>query len=39
VDVCSGVESAAGVKDYRSIKNFVAAVRRAEQLTETSSAK
>src|SRR5437016_4522312 len=30
VDVCSSIESAPGVKDYRAIKNFVAAVRRAE---------
>ena len=30
VDVCSGVESFAGVKDHCSIKNFVAAVRTAE---------
>jgi phosphoribosylanthranilate isomerase len=29
VDVCSGVESAPGAKDYRAIKNFVAAVRMA----------
>jgi phosphoribosylanthranilate isomerase len=27
VDVCSSVESAPGAKDYRAIKNFVAAVR------------
>jgi phosphoribosylanthranilate isomerase len=30
VDVCSGVESAPGEKDFRAIKNFVAAVRMAE---------
>lgn len=30
VDVCSGVESAPGAKDYRAIKNFVAAVRMTE---------
>src|SRR5439155_16526124 len=29
VDVCSGVESVPGAKDYRAIKNFVAAVRMA----------
>ena len=29
VDVCSSVESAPGAKDYRAIKNFVAAVRMA----------
>jgi len=27
VDVCSGVESAPGVKDHRAIKDFVATVR------------
>ncbi len=31
VDVCSSVESAPGVKDYRAIKNFITAVRRAER--------
>ena len=30
VDVCSGVERAPGVKDYRTIENFIAAVRAAE---------
>ena len=30
VDVCSGVESAPGVKDYRTIAKFIAAVRTAE---------
>ena len=39
VDVCSGVERTPGVKDHRAVKNFVAAVRRAERLTETSTAK
>ena len=29
VDICSSVESAPGAKDYRAIKNFVAAVRMA----------
>ncbi len=29
VDVCSGVESAAGVKNHRALANFVAAVRTA----------
>src|SRR5438876_4071961 len=38
VDVCSGVERTPGVKDYRAVKNFVAAVRRAERLTEASTA-
>ncbi|MGA7274576.1 MAG: phosphoribosylanthranilate isomerase, partial [Candidatus Udaeobacter sp.] len=31
VDVCSGVESAAGVKDHGAIKDFIAAVRAAER--------
>jgi phosphoribosylanthranilate isomerase len=31
VDVCSGVESAPGVKDHRAIKDFIAAVRAAER--------
>ena len=39
VDVCSGVERTPGVKDHRAVENFVAAVRRAERLTETSTAK
>src|SRR6516225_2362772 len=39
VDVCSGVESTPGVKDHRTIKNFVAAVRRTEHLTNASSAR
>ncbi len=30
VDVCSGVERAPGVKDYRTIEKFIAAVRTAE---------
>ena len=30
VDVCSGVERAPGVKDYRTIEKFIAAVRSAE---------
>ena len=37
VDVCSGVESAPGVKNHRAIRNFVAAVRRAERVREASS--
>ena len=37
VDVCSGVEKAAGVKDHRAIKNFVAAVRRTERVADASS--
>ena len=30
VDVCSGVESAPGLKDYRAMEKFIAAVRSAE---------
>jgi len=37
VDVCSGVEKAAGVKDHRAIKDFVAAVRRTERVADASS--
>jgi phosphoribosylanthranilate isomerase len=37
VDVCSGVESAPGVKDYRTIKNFIAAVRIADCSMSTPS--
>ena len=37
VDVCSGVERTPGVKDHRSVKNFVAAVRRAERVADASS--
>ena len=33
VDVCSGVESAPGMKDYRAIENFIAAARVAERFT------
>ena len=39
VDVCSGVESAAGVKDHRAIKDFVIAVRGAVRFTDGSSLK
>jgi phosphoribosylanthranilate isomerase len=34
VDVCSGVESAAGVKDYRAIEKFIAAARTARLLVD-----
>jgi phosphoribosylanthranilate isomerase len=37
VDVCSSVESAPGAKDYRAIKNFVAAVRMAGRSVTASS--
>src|SRR5438094_3076860 len=35
VDVCSGIESAPGIKDYRLIKDFIAAVRAAERSLHT----
>src|SRR5215475_4662593 len=38
VDVCSGTESAPGVKDHRAIKNFVSAVRAAERFLAATSA-
>src|SRR5438067_8735898 len=31
IDVCSGVESAPGIKDHRALKDFMCAVRIAEQ--------
>jgi phosphoribosylanthranilate isomerase len=37
VDVCSGVEHTPGVKDHRALKNFIAAVRRAERVADASS--
>ena len=37
VDVCSSVENAPGAKDYRAIKNFVAAVRMAGRPVTASS--
>ena len=37
VDVCSGVESAPGVKDHRAIKNFIAAAYTAECLVHATS--
>jgi phosphoribosylanthranilate isomerase len=37
VDVCGSVESAPGAKDYRAIKNFVAAVRMAGRPVTASS--
>jgi len=36
VDVCSGVESAPGVKDHRALENFIGAVRMAERITSVS---
>jgi phosphoribosylanthranilate isomerase len=37
VDVCSGIESAPGVKDYRALENFISAVRMAGRTTASSS--
>jgi phosphoribosylanthranilate isomerase len=39
VDVCSGVESAAGVKDHRALEDFIAAVRTAGSTTNASAAR
>lgn len=36
VDVCSGIESAPGVKDHRALENFINAVRAAESVTSAS---
>jgi phosphoribosylanthranilate isomerase len=38
VDVCSGVESAPGVKNRGAIKDFIAAVRAAERSMAATSA-
>jgi len=38
VDVCSGIESAPGVKDHDAIKDFIAAVRTAERYLAATSA-
>jgi phosphoribosylanthranilate isomerase len=37
VDVCSGVESAPGVKNHRALKKFISAVRAVNSMTSTSS--
>jgi phosphoribosylanthranilate isomerase len=37
VDVCSGVESAPGVKDHRALENFIKAVRMADCPVQASS--
>jgi phosphoribosylanthranilate isomerase len=37
VDVCSGVESALGVKDHRALKQFISSVRAVNPLTNASS--
>jgi Phosphoribosylanthranilate isomerase len=39
VDVCSGIESAPGVKDHRTLEQFVGAVRAASTMTNASSFK
>ena len=39
VDVCSGVETAPGVKDHRAINDFITAVRAAERSLQPSSYK
>jgi phosphoribosylanthranilate isomerase len=38
VDVCSGVESAPGVKNHRALKEFISAVRHAEHAKVSSGA-
>jgi phosphoribosylanthranilate isomerase len=37
VDVCSGVESAPGVKDHRALEQFISAVRATSAMTDVSS--
>jgi phosphoribosylanthranilate isomerase len=37
VDVCSGIESAPGVKDHRALEQFISAVRAAKSVTTASS--
>jgi phosphoribosylanthranilate isomerase len=37
VDVCSGIESAPGVKDHRALELFISAVRAASPMTNASS--
>src|ERR1041385_6115618 len=37
VDVCSGVESAPGVKDHRALKKFISTVRAAERWVRATS--
>jgi len=37
VDVCSGIESAPGVKDHRALEQFINAVRAASLMTNASS--
>ena len=38
VDVCSGVESAPGMKDHRALENFISAARMADSSVEASPA-
>ena len=37
VDVCSGIESAPGVKDHRALEQFISAVRATSPMTNASS--
>ena len=39
IDVCSGIESAPGVKDHRALEQFIGAVRAASPMTNASSLK
>jgi phosphoribosylanthranilate isomerase len=39
VDVCSGIESAPGVKDHGALEQFINAVRAASPMTNASSLK
>jgi phosphoribosylanthranilate isomerase len=39
VDVCSGIESAPGVKDHRALEQFINAVRAANPMMNASSFK
>jgi phosphoribosylanthranilate isomerase len=39
VDVCSGIESAPGVKNHRALKEFISAVRAASPMTNASSSR
>jgi phosphoribosylanthranilate isomerase len=39
IDVCSGIESAPGVKDHRALEQFISAVRAASPMTNASSFK
>jgi phosphoribosylanthranilate isomerase len=38
VDVCSGVESAPGLKDHKALENFITAVRTANSFINASPA-